>query len=59
MNTSIDSTYQVVGSDENANNLMLAWSEEDIEELQDETPWEIFSSEIDNWAAINMHSTDL
>ena len=35
------------------------WSEEDFEEIQDETPWEIFSSEINNWDAINFHSSNM
>ena len=59
MNKSNDSTYHASGSGESATFIMPDWSEEDMEEIQDETPWEIFTSQIDNWAAINMNSVNL
>ena len=36
--------------------LFDSWSEDDIEELQDETPWEKFAWEINNWASLNFSS---
>lgn len=33
--------------------------EEEFDEVQLETPWEIFSSEMDNWNAINFHASDV
>jgi len=59
MNASTDNAYQMTDNGKNAKECMSIWSEEDIEELQEETPWEIFSSEIDNWAAINLQAAEL
>ena len=58
MNNSFASTEHSSGSSDTAKFSLSNWSEEDIEEIHAETPWEIFSSEIDNWAAINIHSAD-
>jgi len=57
MNNANNNTNRQSNGIENAD--MSPWSEEDFEEIQVETPWEIFSSEINNWSAINSYSSSL
>lgn len=59
MNALTDRENLMTGNGDMAKNIMPIWSEDDIEELQAETPWEIFSFEIDNWAAINVQTAEL
>ncbi len=34
------------------------WFEDDFEEIQQETAWEIFSSELNNWSTINSYAAN-
>ncbi len=57
MNNAFDHAMQRVN--ENQNGDIAVWPEDEFEEIQDETPWEIFASELNNWPAINFHSANL
>ena len=56
MNNSIDNAYQASNKNDTPNTAMPSWSEDDMEEILVETPWELFSFELDNWDVINNHS---
>lgn len=44
---------------EYSDSLMSIGIDEEFDELQVETPWEIFSSEMNNWNAINFHASEI
>ena len=53
------SEIQMDCGDDSENMQLPVWSEDEIEELHHESLWEVFSSEIDNWAAMNLCAADL
>ena len=56
MNHSIDNSFITSNGLEYIDESI--WSDEEFEEIQQETPWEIFATELNHWPSIDTHSAN-